>query len=62
MEQQQTLERQAIVGAINGDIRAFSNAFEQMIDRQIVQKMKDVRTETIVDLGFKLKSDINKDQ
>ena len=62
MEQQQTLERQAIVGAINGDIRAFSNAFEQMIDRQIVQKMKDIRTETMVDLGFKLKSDINKDQ
>lgn len=54
---EQPLERQAMLGAINGDIHAFSNAFEQIVDDKIKEKMIDVRNETMCDMGFKMQAD-----
>ena len=59
---EQTLERQAMIGAINGDIHAFSNAFEQIVDAKISEKMIDVRNETMRDMGFKMQADVQSNE
>lgn len=43
---------QAINAVIRGDIREFQQGFSAAIDAKIVEKISDIRNETIRDSGF----------